>query len=285
MEIMPHGPGLSAIALNYDVVLSDIWGVIHNGIAVFPDAADALNRFRQKGGSVILISNASRLSKAICDQLDALKVPRSVYDRVLTSGDMTREFCSDRKLTVFDLGPGNVGEIVNGLDYQLGSIDDSDIAIASGALDNLSQLEGYRPILKKMLRRDLLLLCANPDVVTNLGGKQVPCSGAIAELYAQIGGKVYLAGKPNTRIFDRALNLAAELRAGPVGRDRVVVIGDSMRTDIVGAAASGLHSVFVTSGIHGIELGSTKPATLAALKQLFARHGAEPTVVTRAVFW
>jgi HAD superfamily hydrolase (TIGR01459 family) len=135
-----------------------------------------------------------------------------------------------------------------------------------------------------MLARRLLLVCANPDVVTELGGQRVKCSGALAELYAEIGGPVYYAGKPHRRIFEKALALAAQLR-GAVARERVLVIGDSIRTDIAGARANGFDSLFVASGIHAQVLGSASSYNPSALEQLLGESCVTPSATTWRLMW
>ena len=131
-----------------------------------------------------------------------------------------------------------------------------------------------------MLGRQLLLLCGNPDVVTQLGERRVKCSGALAEVYAEMGGPVLYAGKPHAAIFERALALASELRAASVPRKRALVIGDSVRTDIAGAYQNGFDSLVVASGIHAQELGATEHPTSDALGRLFSDIGFTPTAVT-----
>ena len=287
LNSVPPLTPLSTLASKYDVILSDVWGVIHNGAAVHPLAREALKYFRERGGSIILLSNASRLSAVVLLELERLGIIPTDYDAIITSGDISREFLSTRPgISVFDVGPGSAGALCEGLDVQFTALQDADIAVSTGAFqDDLKPIDRLRPLLHEVLDRRLLLLCANPDLVTQLGERRVKCSGALAEVYAEMGGPVLYAGKPHAPIFDRALALASELRGGPVSRERVLVIGNSIRTDIAGAVANGFDSLFVASGIHAQELGGLEPAKPGALERLFGENGITPTAVTWRLAW
>ena len=276
---------MSALADKYDIVLCDIWGVVHDGAAVYPEAADALTRFRNGGGSVILISNASRLGSMVGSQLETLGTPLSAYDALITSGDVTRDYIAGRPgCAVFDIGPGDARPILEGLEVRFTSMQNADLAVSSGAFDRTDKkLEDLRPLLLDMRAQNLLLLCANPDVLTELGGRRVQCSGALAELYAELGGRVIYAGKPQTPIYERALAVAAQLRGASVSPERVLVIGDSLRTDIAGATACGFASLFVWGGIHAEELGAhPRPATFDTL---FTKARLYPTAMAHRLVW
>ena len=278
---------LSKLASSYDVILSDIWGVLHNGVTLYPDAVRALIEFRQRGGSVVLISNASRLSPMVASQLEQLGLPLTGYDRILTSGDVTRDFFASRLASaVFDVGPGDARPILKGMDIRFTGVETADFEVSSGAVEGTAKLEDFRRPLSTMYERDLLLVCANPDIVTNIGEQRVYCSGAVAELYKELGGKVVYAGKPQAPIYERALLMVEEIRGDAAKRERVLVIGDSLRTDIVGAIENGFDSLFVTDGIHAKELdGSHQRSTNQAVRQLLAKVGVTPTKITRRLVW
>lgn len=276
---------LSALARNYDVVLCDIWGVIHNGVSLHAEAADALTRFRKEGGSVILISNASRLGSMVSSQLAKLETPASAYDAVITSGDLTRDYIAKRpNCAVFDIGPGDARPILAGLDVRFTSLQNADLAVSSGAFDGTERKpEDLQPLLMALVAKNMVLLCANPDVLTELGGRRVQCSGALANFYAKLGGPVIYAGKPQPPIYERALALAAQLRSVSVAPERVLVIGDSLHTDIAGAATCGFASLFIWGGIHAEEVGP-RP-TSADFDSLFTQAGLRPTALARRLGW
>jgi HAD superfamily hydrolase (TIGR01459 family) len=234
---------------------------------------------------VILISNASRLSRTVNAQLDKLGFPREAYDSLITSGDVTRDYVAARpNCAVFDVGPGDANAIFEGLDVRFTSWDQADLVVTSGAFDDINDdLAQLQSVLCDMRSRDLLLLCANPDVVTELAGRRVQCSGAVADCYARLGGRVIYAGKPQAPIYDRALDVAAELRGESMRRDRVLVIGDSLSTDIAGANANGFDSLFLWGGIHAGELGSSPSS--GALAELFARNALSLTAAAHRLVW
>ena len=283
----PFADRFSALSVGYDIVLSDVWGVIHNGVAAFPEACDALSRYRAGGGTVILITNAPRPGEAVSRQLDHFGVPRAAYDGVVSSGDVTRAVVAKRPgQSLFHLGPQRDISIFTGLDVHFAPVEVADYVVCSGLFDDeVETAEDYRDLLGLMRARSLFMVCGNPDVVVERGDRLVYCAGAIADLYATLGGEVLYAGKPHRPIYDNALAKAESLRGGPVPLQRVLAIGDSLRTDIKGAAALGIDCLFVTAGIHAEELGGRDNPDRAALDRLFAQAGVSPKAVTRRLVW
>jgi len=277
----------SDIAADYDVVLSDVWGVVHNGLAVFPEASAALSQFCAGGGSVVLITNAPRPGVVVQRMLDRLGVARSAYDGMVSSGDVTRDVVAARKgQKVYRIGPERDAPIFTGLDVEFASLENADYVVCSGLFDDETETpEDYRPLIARMRTRNLYMVCANPDVVVERGDKLVYCAGAIADLYAEAGGDVLYAGKPHRPIYEAALAVAAEKRGAPTPSARVLAIGDSVRTDLKGAAAFGVDCLFVTAGIHAEELGQREAPDLAALDDIFAAAGVTPKAVTRRLVW
>jgi HAD superfamily hydrolase (TIGR01459 family) len=277
----------SALAADYDVVLSDVWGVVHNGVAAFPEACDALSHYRAGGGAVILITNAPRTGEAVARQLDGFGVPRAAYDGVVSSGDVTRNVVAERKgQSIFHLGPQRDISIFSGLDVHFAPVETADYVVCSGLFDDEAETaEDYRDLLGIMRARSLFMVCGNPDVVVERGERLVYCAGAIADLYAKLGGEVLYAGKPHRPIYDNALQKAESRRGGPAALQRVLAIGDSLRTDLKGAAALGIDCLFVTAGIHAEELGGRENPDRPALDRIFAQAGVWPKAVTRKLVW
>lgn len=277
---------LSELADGYDVIFCDVWGVIHDGARLYPRAREALLRFRQSGGSVILLSNASRLSAAVKPELERFGLGAADYDALLTSGDIARDFILQHPgMRVFDLGPGNASPIFENLDMRFTAMKDADIAVSAGAFQDEASVELLGPQLHAMHQRGLGLLCANPDVVTSIGGRRVKCSGAIAEVYSKMGGRVHYTGKPHPAIFEQGLAVASKLRANQVRRDRVIMIGDSVRTDVAGAHRNGFDSLFIASGIHAQQLDRHELLTPQALESFFSEFGITPSAVTWQLSW
>jgi HAD superfamily hydrolase (TIGR01459 family) len=276
------------LARDYDVLLCDVWGVIHNGLAAFPAACDALMSFRKRGGTAILVTNAPRSGESVMRILDRLGVPRDAYDAITSSGDVTRGIVASRlNEAVFHLGPERDLSIFAGLDVKFADVERADYVVCSGLFDDTTETpESYRDMLGAMRARSLFMVCANPDMVVERGDSLVYCAGALADAYAAQGGGVLYCGKPHAPIYDAALVKAARLRGDAVpSRRRVLAIGDSVRTDLKGAAAFGLDYIFVTSGIHAEEYGSRDAPDLAALNAIFKTAGVAPKAVMRELVW
>jgi HAD superfamily hydrolase (TIGR01459 family) len=277
----------SPLAPHYDVLLCDVWGVVHNGVAAFPEACDALARFRAGGGTVILVTNAPRPGQGVQRILDQFGAPREAYDAIMSSGDVTRSIIASRRgERVFHLGPQRDVPMFTGLDAQMSPLETADYVVCSGLFDDTTETpESYRGMLAAMRERALFMVCANPDIVVERGATLVYCAGAIAELYITLGGEVLFCGKPHAPIYEAALAKAAAVRGGATPHARVLAIGDSVRTDLTGAAAFGLDCLFVTAGIHAEELGNREAPDRKALEGIFAAAGVEPKAVTRRLVW
>src|ERR1700684_1117218 len=238
-----------------DVLLSDIWGVVHNGLVAFPDACAALHNFRKQGGTVILITNAPRPADSVQRQLRKLGVADETYDAIVSSGDLTRHFVADHPgRKVFWLGPERDNSIYRGLDPVLAPLEQADYIVCTGLLDDETETpEDYRDMMMQARERKLTLICANPDIVVERGDRLIYCAGAIAELYRELGGEgIFYRNSPRP-IYERAMQLAAERNGQAPALSRVLAIGDSVRTDLAGAHAFGIDCLFVTRGIHSEE--------------------------------
>ena len=285
MKLPPLLPHFAALAPGYDALLCDVWGVVHNGLAALPSACDALMRARAHGAAVILITNAPRPNPVVARQLEKLHVPREAYDAIVSSGDVTCSVIDGRRgQKLYHLGPERDRSMFDGV--ELAPVASADYAVCSGLEDDeVETPENYRARLQKMLDRDLFMVCANPDVVVERGPKLVYCAGAIADLYAAMGGKVLYAGKPYRPIYDLALARAVGAAGRKVPLKRVLAIGDSLRTDLKGAHALGVDFLFVTAGIHAEELGGRETPDTAALSSAFAAAGEMPKAVMRQLVW
>ena len=278
---------LSTIAPGYDVLLSDVWGVVHNGVAATPNACDALRQFRERGGTVVLITNAPRPGEFVQKFIDGLHVPRDSYDAIVSSGDVTRALIIARSgERVAHIGPPRDLPIFEGLDASVAPIESADYVVCSGLNDDTTEgPDDYDPVIATMLERKLPMICANPDIVVERGEHLVYCAGAIADRYAAKGGDVIYAGKPYRPIYDQAMAAAQKARGKAIARDRVLAIGDSIRTDLKGAAGFGIDCLFVTAGIHAEELGTRDNPDAAAVSAIFADAQVTPQLVMRQLAW
>jgi HAD superfamily hydrolase (TIGR01459 family) len=276
------------LAADYDVVLSDVWGVVHNGVAATAEACDALTRFRARGGRVVLITNAPRPGAVVARKtLEPLHVPTSAYDGIISSGDVTHALIAARAgQRVFHIGPPRDLPIFDGLDAPVAPLESADYVVCSGLTDDTRETpRDYHELIEQMRVRALPMICANPDIVVERGKELVYCAGAIADLYAAAGGPVIYAGKPYRPIYEQAMAVAEKTLGRTVEHRRVLAIGDSIRTDIKGAEAFGIDSLFVTAGIHAEELGHRDDPDIAALADMLAAAGVLPKAAMRRLAW
>ena len=262
---------LADISARYDAVFCDLWGCLHNGKTPFPAAVAALQAFRAKGGKVVLLTNAPRPKPSIVSQLDAMGLPRDAWDELVTSGDAAQ----------FALITGAVGRRV----FHIGALKDEaffttfadDLAetvaaeppilrttlqeaegiVCTGLADDLTETpDDYRAALLFGKTMDLPMLCANPDIVVDYGDKRIYCAGAIAQAYAEMGGRVFYFGKPHPPIYDLARRRLAALTGNEDAQ--ILCIGDGITTDIQGGQSEGLDTLFITGGIAADQFGPDK---------------------------
>lgn len=279
-EILDH---FAPLAARYDALLSDIWGVVHNGVRAHADAVDALARFRQeRGGAVVLITNAPRPADKVRETLRHLGVPDEAYDRIITSGDLTRDLVRARLgQRMHHVGPGRDHPIFQGLGIEQAPVADADYVLCSGLDDDSAETpDDYRDRLRAMQARGLEMICANPDLMVERGDELIYCAGAVAAAYEAQGGRVIYAGKPHPPIYEAAFALFDEVAGARVDRGRILAIGDNVRTDLAGAAAAGLDMLFITAGVHAGELDAPE-----GLEKLFETAPARPLAVQRKLRW
>ncbi|KQV68249.1 TIGR01459 family HAD-type hydrolase [Rhizobium sp. Root1220] len=255
------------ITSHYDAVFCDVWGVLHNGIDPFPKAAAALEVARGEGLTVVLITNSPRIAPQVVDQLRQIGIQDEAYDRIVTSGDVTRGLIAEGPRKVFLLGPERDLAIIEGLGVERVDADDADSVVCTGFFDDETEKpEDYTDMLKGFQERNVPMICANPDLVVERGHRIIPCAGAMAAYYNQLGGETRIAGKPHTPIYDAVLSVAREAH-GDFPLDRVLAIGDGMPTDVRGALDYGLDLLYISGGIHAKEYtlnGQTDEAILTA---------------------
>ncbi len=247
--------GLSTLVADYTVLLCDIWGVLHNGVAAWPSAVEAMQNARAEGLKVVLISNAPRPNAPVREQLANLGVPGTAYDDIVTSGDMTRRILETtyRGASVTHIGPPKDHPLVAGLDVAFVDDDRAEVCLCSGLMDDLTEgPEDYRERLQALVDRSVPMICANPDKIVELGDRLIYCAGALADLYEELGGSTVILGKPHRPIYQAALEMA-----GSPDASKVLGLGDSQRTDLRGASEQGFDCLFLTGGIHAAEFGPT----------------------------
>ncbi len=292
MTNIPILTGARHLLPAYDVLLCDVWGVVHNGQAHYAQACDALIRFREGGGRVVLVTNAPRPNPPIRKQLDALGVPREAFDDIVTSGDVTLAFIAAHgNAPVHHIGPQRDLSVFETLERQTGhapplvSLSEATYVVATGLYNDEDTPDQYDEALAIMRGRDLEFISANPDLIVHIGDNLQYCSGAIAQRYEGIGGRVIQAGKPYAPIYDRALTLAQALLGRAVDKSRVLAIGDAIRTDVKGACDFGMDALFITSGVHRDELHPASALDEAAFHQLAASVESRPKAAMTGLRW
>ncbi|HEV7719194.1 MAG TPA: TIGR01459 family HAD-type hydrolase [Arsenicitalea sp.] len=268
--------GLSEISDRYDAIFCDVWGVVHNGLAAYQTAVEALLAFRRGGGRVVLITNAPRPSAPIIAMLDLFGVPRATYDAVVSSGDATRVMIAPyRGRVIHHVGPPIIDDaLYEGLGVIRGSAEQAEAVVVTDLDHDEDTPDDYDERMALWLERELPLICANPDKVVEVGDLLLYCGGALADVYAERGGEVLMAGKPFVPIYDEALRLAEAAAGRPIDRSRILAIGDSVRTDATGAAAFGIDLLFITGSIHADELDAFGTPDPEAVLDLVAPSGA-----------
>ncbi|HRP10671.1 MAG TPA: TIGR01459 family HAD-type hydrolase [Terricaulis sp.] len=271
------------IADRYDAVFCDVWGVIHNGRNLYAGAAGALTRLRQAGKSVILLTNIPKPRGPIPAQLDRLGFPRAAYDEIVTSGDAIRaELAARAPGPFYKIGPPRDKELWEGLGLQQAPLADAAFFAISGLNDDHEAPEAYADMLAAARARELVMLCANPDIVVRVGDDLMWCAGAVARDYAKLGGRVIMAGKPHAPIYDLALRELEALR-GRVERARVLCIGDGPGTDLRGANEHGFDCLFIASGMHGEALMTNGALDEAKVAAALAEEGVRAEFVMAAL--
>lgn len=286
MTAIPIVTSISDFAATSDAWLVDIWGVMHNGVNAFEASGAACAAFREAGGYVVLLTNAPRPAPSVVAQLARVGVRPEAYDAIVTSGDVTRGLVEAWKgKPIHHLGPDRDQAIFSGLDVTFATSLEAEIVVCSGLIDDETETPAdYTTTLKGFARRGLVMLCANPDIRVQRGDKLIYCAGALAQAYEGFGGEVVYSGKPHPPIYELALGVIEAGLGRAVDKDRVLAIGDGVKTDIAGAAAMGIRSVFIASGIH---VDGTRGLDAGVLDELFAgfEPGGRPVAAMNRFHW
>lgn len=273
---------LAEIGDAYQVLFCDLWGCVHNGREAYPAAISALQRYRQGGGRVALMTNAPRPRRFVAEQIARMGVPQDAGDDIVTSGDAAQDamFSGQVGRRVWHVGPErDLGFFTETTDSRAGDLvrvplEDAEGIVVTGPYDDLTETpEDYRERLEAAAARGLPLLCANPDIVVDMGEQRLYCAGALAQLYEEMGGKALYFGKPHAPIYDlarRRLGVGPEIPA--------LAIGDGIGTDVAGAIGQGIDSLFVTGGLAAEHMGAdVERPELALMTAWLETSGLAPT--------
>ncbi len=279
-------PGMAPLAAQYDGFILDLWGVIHDGMRPYGGAADCLRRLRDAGRRCVLLSNAPRRAHAAEAMLAEMGLGPELYAGLLTSGEAAHLALRDRADPwfaalgdrVWHIGPERDRNLMDGLGlHEAATPGDAQFVLNTGPDDHLgpTSLAPFEEMLRDCARHGLPMLCANPDLEVIRGGVRVICAGALAGRYEQLGGAVRSLGKPDPAIYRPVLDLLGTQRS------RTLAVGDSLRTDIAGAAAAGIDSCWVLGGVHAEALGDDREAAAAEA----AAAGLAPVAAVARFVW
>jgi HAD superfamily hydrolase (TIGR01459 family) len=283
--------GMHELAPHYDGFIVDLWGVIHDGVAPMRGALECLRVLKGQGKRIVLLSNAPRRSDDVIRRITALGVPAVLYDNVMSSGEEAWLHLRQRNDPFYaalgwrclHIGSERDMEIRGGLGLDfVDTIESAHFILNTGPAGWEDRIEDYEPVLRKALHRDLPMVCANPDVVVMHGNRLALCAGALAKWYEEGGGRVRWHGKPFRSVYDTCLSLL-----GIEDRTRVLAVGDSLRTDIAGAAGAGIDSLLIAGGIHAEEFGTpdAQRPDLGRLETTLREGGYNPVGVAWTLCW
>ena len=277
--------GFADIAANYDALVVDIWGVLHNGQAPFEGVDAALLNYRQQGGKVLLLSNAPRPGASALKTLEAIGNRRDGFDDILTSGDAVRALMNDmgrEGKKICHIGPQKDADLVTGLEVEFVDEDAADAILFSGPYDDTTETpDDYADMLARFKARNLPLLCPNPDRTVPFGGRVIYCAGAVAEVYENIGGEVVWVGKPYPMVYARAFAMLRDMTG--LTDPRLLAIGDGPKTDMPGAEAAGIDSLFIGGGLASASGADIEnPEAIAAI---LAKENTQARYAMRHLVW
>ena len=283
--------GLRELAPRYDGFILDLWGVIHDGLAPLPGAIDCLQSLIDAGGRIVLLSNAPRRADDVVRRITALGVPVGLYHDVMSSGEEAWQQLKRRDDPFYAalgwrcLHIGSERDIEIRESLSLDCVDtpaDAQFILNTGPAGWDDRIEDYEAVLREALARGLPMVCANPDLVVQRGSTLHLCAGALAKWYEEAGGRVRWHGKPFRSVYDSCLALL-----GIAERSRILAIGDSLRTDIAGAAGAGIDSLLIAGGIHADEFGlrGEEAPDLRRVEAALREGGYEPVGVAWRLCW
>jgi HAD superfamily hydrolase (TIGR01459 family) len=279
--------GLAAIASRYDACLVDLWGTLHDGVTPYPAALDALKHLKAAGKTVLFLSNGPRRAKTLRKRLDEMQVPHDLYDGIVSSGEATWRALDRRDdpfhaalgKRCFHMGPERDNDVREDIGIEIvGDVNDADFVLCTGIDLWDETVAQHEPVLRAALARQLPLVCANPDLVVHVAGRASICAGTIAARYEEWGGRVAYHGKPYPSVYEMCFE-----KLGDIAPERVLGIGDSLRTDVTGGRNAGCGTLLLTEGIHREEFGEVPD--LEHVGDAARALGTMPDFVAKALAW
>ena len=281
--------GMLALAPKYDGFILDLWGVVHDGTAPFPGVLDCMERLIGAEKRLVLLSNAPRRSDDVMRRIARIGIPERLYHGVMSSGEEAWQHLNHRddpfyaalEIRCLHIGSERDLDMREGLDLAFVETPaEADFILNTGPAEWDDTIETYMPVLQAALTRQLPMVCANPDLVVVHNGKPALCAGALAEEYQRLGGGVRWHGKPYPSVYDSCLGLL-----GISEKRRILAIGDSLRTDIAGAAGAGIDSLLIAGGIHAAEFSIDGALDPERIDAALGKSGLRPIAVAARFVW
>lgn len=286
MTLIPQVEGLSELREQYDCILCDVWGVLHNGKAIWMDAANALTKAREAGLIVVMITNAPRPQGPVLRQLQKMNCPEDVFDDLVTSGDVTRALIKQIDGAVYHIGPERDYAIYEGLDVSFSEPNEAKGIVCTGLFDDYNEHpDEYVERFKTYIANGLPLICANPDIVVEVVDRLLWCAGALAREYDKLGGETKIVGKPYSPIYDEAIARAEKLSGKTFDKSRILAIGDGLPTDIKGGANNDIDTLFITDGIHAADYTDKGVVDDERLQAFLFENNAQPAAWIKELVW
>jgi len=289
---VPLIDGIGPLVSNYRALIVDLWGVIHDGVMLYPGVADTLRSLAGAGVPYAMLTNAPRRAAAIGRAMDRMGLPEALRPHVMSSGEATFLGLKERRdpwyagtgRRCLHIGPSRDDGLFDGLEIErVADIAEAELIVNTGPWEDDETVADYEDRLAQGAARGLKMVCANPDLEVIRGGRRIICAGALAARYEALGGEVLYYGKPHPPIYRMCLSQLGDPPAG-----RVLAIGDSLRTDIAGATAMGMDSVLVIGGIHGEEFtagAGGRAAIEARVADACAKAGQAPVAAIAEFVW
>ena len=240
-------PGLKSIADQYDLFFIDLWGVIHNGIELYQESVDVLEKLSQRKKEFVLLTNAPRPNYDVVEFLKRMGLEQKFYSKTYTSGEAALNYLMSNFIdkTFFHIGPPrDFGLFSNFEKNKIQKINDAEYLLCTGLLDEHDkELSYYKVLLKKEVKK--IMICTNPDLIVDRGKEREFCAGSVAKIFEKLGGKVEYFGKPYPKVYNQAAKIKNK---------KVFCIGDNLNTDIKGANNQNFDSLLIRNGIHREEI-------------------------------
>lgn len=254
--------GLDTIVDKYNTYIVDLWGVIHDGTKTYPKVEDCLIELQRRGKKVYFLSNSPRRSSIVAEQLERLGVKSEYYNGLHTSGEDAYETISEKidpfytqlGINAYPLSLHMHSQLFQDLNLTLvDQIESASFIMNTGP--EMVQPEDFDHVLQKAQQLSVPMVCVNPDISVISGGKVTLCAGTVAARYQSLGGIVKYHGKPYPEIYRNLLK-----KMGVTDTGDVLVIGDSLATDIKGANVMGIDAALVLTGLSEQEFGLNEAA-------------------------